>query len=99
MAWDDELDRLVTSVHDALARVVTPGTVVDFCGFRRLQAEVRAADVVSQLPAAEGILPPDNPTPAHPVLRVVDLCGFAPPRRVDAANNEASDARRSPNLA
>ena len=79
MAWDDELDQLVTQVREALAeaaftRAVQPARVIDLCGL--------AGPTGPALNTATALQPVDSFPPALPLTllapgaRVFDLCGL-----------------------
>ncbi|HVH27863.1 MAG TPA: hypothetical protein VM818_13935 [Vicinamibacterales bacterium] len=90
MAWDDELDQLVTKVRDALAQVVPGGTVVDFCGLRSARFKTRAvetAEATGSLPAVEPISPDVHDSMAvESDAHVIDLCGLGVPIRLGHDN-------------
>jgi hypothetical protein len=84
MTWDDELDQLVTRVHDALTQRVPRGAVFDFCGFRSARSPARALETTGATGSLPGVgtLSPDvhdseGPQSAH----VIDLCGISVPIR------------------
>jgi hypothetical protein len=73
MARDDELDQLVTKVHDALTRTRGRGWVTDLCDLRHTgTTEARPTNFA----AVDSLSPKADPITAPGHLRVIDLCGL-----------------------